>query len=105
MDAIAGYTYAAEIYCPSCTETFFQQYAPNTPTLTEDVLNAAASVLGIDRMDERSFDSGDFPKVVLSGAVHDGCTEENGYAPGQCGNRCGSCGEVIDGSECPNVAE
>lgn len=102
---IVGYTYQADNHCPSCTEGFFQSDAPNDPTLTEEsILDAAARVRGIDRGDEGSFDSGDFPKVIFANQVHDGCTTDNGYAPGQCADRCGTCGETL-GGDCPNVAE
>lgn len=63
-----------------------------------------AERFGIDRADERSFDSGDFPKVIFGNQVHDGCHADNGYEPGQCADRCGGCGQHL-GESCPNVAE
>jgi hypothetical protein len=59
-------------------------------------------MLGIDRSDEHSFDSGDFPKVYV-GTPHDGCNLGNGYEPGQCNDQCSVCGEHL-GGDCPNVA-
>lgn len=35
----------------------------------ESLLDRAAEVWGIDRQDEESFDSGDFPKIVTAGQI------------------------------------
>jgi hypothetical protein len=81
---IVGYTYNADTYCPSCTERIADerllQIAPTVdPGL--DVLGTWARELGIDREDERSYDSGDFPKVVFADMV-----EDDEYC-GSCQNR------------------
>lgn len=80
---IVGYSFNADEYCPSCTKGMFQQYAPFAPTLTEDVLEAAAKALGIDRQDERSYDSSEFPKVIFGSDVESD------------DERCGKCGESL----------
>lgn len=89
---IAGYTYQADIYCPECTQTIaahgLEDKVPqgdpwqNTGTgeqSAEDLLDRWAQSLGIDRYDERSYDSDDFPKVVFD----DSLLEE--------GEVCGNC--------------
>jgi hypothetical protein len=105
-----GYVYAADLYCPNCiapvlvSRPDFDGWAliPGVTMSTEDNLNEIAFAVGINRDDEHSFDSGDFPKVYV-GTPHDGCSLDNGYEPGQCGDRCSGCGEHL-GGECPNVA-
>jgi len=67
---IVGYTYNAENYLPdSLIETLITKgmLAPGARGMsTEEALDQAAAIDGIDRYDERSFDSGDFPKVIFS---------------------------------------
>lgn len=105
---IVGYTYRADNYCPPCiVEQLraggFTKIAPTSIGVDQELDNVAER-FDIDRTDERSFDSGDFPKVIFGNQVHDGCHAANGYEPGQCADRCGGCGEHLRGS-CPNVAE
>lgn len=73
---IIGYTFKAENFCPDC----IIDQLPTGPdeaydgwALAEGVrmpveanLNEIAYAFGIDRNDESTFDSGDFPKVILS---------------------------------------
>ena len=82
MDII-GYTYQAEIYCPKC---LFDRMEENTIIPSgimamdaEDALDALALAVGIDRHDEQSYDSDEFPKVVFS---FDAVADET----------CGNCG-------------
>lgn len=101
-----GYIYQADLYCPTCivdAAVLYPSVGGLDPRDTEDRLDFCAGELGIDRSDERSFDSSDFPKVY-AGTPHDGCCSANGYEPGQCGDRCATCGEYL-GHECPNVAD
>ncbi|WP_030660811.1 hypothetical protein [Streptomyces rimosus] len=65
--SIVGYSYQAENLCPSCTLKAMrangikvQRGKPH-----EDAVRRAAKNLGIDFDDERSYDSGDFPKPVM----------------------------------------
>jgi hypothetical protein len=100
---IAGYTYNADNYCER--HVFGAMGKRRLPGRTvEESLDTYAAQRGIDRQDERSFDSGDFPKVIFRDQAHDGCNAANDYEPGQCGDRCGKCGEPLDGS-CPNIPE
>ena len=68
---IIGYTYKTEITCPECTV----DRVTNSPVLTipydlpndpEEALDIIADANAIDAQDEYSFDSNDFPKVILS---------------------------------------
>lgn len=85
MTDIVAYTYSAEELCPNCTVTKLG----GTPTdirvagSVEALLDRTATTLGIDREDERSFDSGDFPKVVFADQID----EDH--------NRCDSCGKEL----------
>ena len=94
---IVGYTFQADTYCPDCIIGALptgegQAYdgwalAPGAdPMSTEDNLNEIAAAFQIDRQDERSFDSGDFPKVIFSSQIQDA-------------EYCGHCGREIDGAE------
>jgi hypothetical protein len=66
---IAGYTYRADLLCPSCTIEAMIGAGDAGPAArdmpTEDVLEQCAGALGIDRDDEHTFDSDEFPKVAL----------------------------------------
>lgn len=46
--------------------------------VVEDVLDQIAGADGIDRQDERTFDSNEFPKVVFSSDLEDGETCAHG---------------------------
>jgi hypothetical protein len=71
---IAGYAYRAEAYCPGCT-LLALGLAPTA--YVEGALDDEAARLGIERHDEHSFDSGDFPKVIFADEIH--------------GDACGNC--------------
>ena len=88
---IVGYTYAADTYCPDCIADAFRpdDGVERTYADTEAVLDDAARDRGIDRQDERSYDSDDFPKVIFA----DGVQEPSD------GDRCGACGEPIGWEE------
>lgn len=76
---IVAYTFKADTYCPDC---IVAQVTPGVTATAEDVLKLIADLRGIERMDEWSFDSGDFPKVVFGSQVEEP-------------ERCGSCGREI----------
>jgi len=87
---VVGYTYQAETLCPACTlsalpmgdgETFDGWYEVDGNMSPEDNLSELAAAFGIDRMDESSYDSGDFPKVIFSSDSE--------------GDQCGGCGEIL----------
>jgi hypothetical protein len=76
--AIAGYTFQAETLCSSCVvdalptgegEAFDGWRDATGQMSAEQNLNELAAAFGIDRMDEYSFDSGDFPKVIFASQV------------------------------------
>lgn len=66
---IAGYTYKAENYRPDqLIELLITEgvASPGARSLTvEEALDQIASANAIDRYDERSFDSSEFPKVIF----------------------------------------
>ena len=80
---VIGYTYRADIYCP--TDSVRKAYADNgwVPPTTiylghEHNLDVLAQGLGIDRYAEETFDSGDFPKVVFTDQITDETCSECG---------------------------
>lgn len=95
---IVAYTYRADIYCPDCIidqlptgpDEMFDGWAIADGAdyiSTEDNLSEIAAAFQIDRFDESSFDSSDFPKVVFDSQI-----EFTEY--------CGQCGaEIIEGLE------
>lgn len=94
--------------------------SPRGCNCTECRLDRMAKARGIDRMDERSFDSGDFPKAIpYHNDLHCECGPQHyGYEQGDpewdlpyCGATCARCHEVIDGTsrldgpdQCPAFA-
>jgi hypothetical protein len=88
-DAIVAYTYKADIYCPECIPGQLSVIGlsgmdsrGSFEETVEAFLDLLARFSGIDRHDERTFDSDDFPKVVFSVQV-----EEPEF--------CGHCGSEI----------
>ena len=81
--AVVGYTYRAEQYCPACLPAALTPTGMNAATAspTEDMLDGLALAAGIDRDDERTFDSGTFPKVIFASQVED--------------DTCGACGAPL----------
>lgn len=81
MSGIVGYTYAADTYCTGdCVTDALEVAQPSGEWgSTESLLDTAAESRGINRMDEYSFDSSVFPKVVFGTSVDE---------PEQCGG-CG----------------
>jgi hypothetical protein len=98
-DDIVAYTYRAANYCPRCIvgrltvnpgDTGHRTTPWDTdPDTVETHLDTLARLGGIDRDDERSFDSGDFPKVVFRDSADD-----YAYTEGE-PERCATCGEAI----------
>lgn len=83
---VAAYTYQADIYCGHCLVLQLLSAGEASPAAldmpTEDVLDQLQHNFGIDRYDEHSYDSGDFPKVVFGTSLEDD-------------ERCGACGERL----------
>jgi hypothetical protein len=90
---IMGYAYRTDLYCPGCIVDqlptgpgeAFDGWAlvPPATMSTEANLDEIAAAFGIDRYDERTYDSGDFPKVVFRDQL------END-------ERCGNCGGELE---------
>ncbi len=88
---IEAYIYRADIYCPACTLKRLEVMTNRIVNLqgfffgtlygetTEDTLTRIAKAYRIDREDERTFDSGVFPKVVFADQL------EGTENCGQCG--------------------
>jgi hypothetical protein len=88
---ITGYTFRADIYCPTCIGSEVAKSVRDggvglPDDLTEDMVETAldriAEATGIDRDDEFTFDSDAFPKVIFS-------IEDDDMACGSCGNELG----------------
>lgn len=125
-----GYDFNAEHYCLDCIPKVAaipntygldehgrkrimnnnggQGYKRGECNCTEHRLDRMAAARNIDRYDERSFDSGDFPKAIgYHNDLHAECGPASfGYGPedpewrGQyCGSTCARCYDVIDGTE------
>lgn len=83
---IIGYTYKAELLCPSCLiETLIQskELSPFARDMAPEEALDILAIPNIDRADEYSFDSDEFPKVVLSHQVETPTVT------------CDRCGEVL----------
>lgn len=84
--AVVAYSFQADIVCPACIRKIATRQAdllPSESVTTDDALSEWAAMLGIDPNDESSYDSGDFPKVIMS-------SDADGT---EC---CGECHEPID---------
>lgn len=99
-DDIVGYQYRADVYCPDCTLTVYRETRKAAGAWMDDIqpptrlypdvdaiLAEYADWRGIQRADEWTFDSDDFPKVVFRDAV-------DGYVDEQCG-RCGTLLDIV----------
>ena len=87
-DTTVGYTYQADYVCPDCMENIaggeIEELNPERVVypIGEDVIRLWAKMIGVDYIEERSYDSDDFPKVILAYQI-----EEDEH--------CGVCHEVI----------
>jgi cytochrome c556 len=69
---IVGYTYCADIYCPRCMVVETNPTAdPEHWESFEAMLDASAYAAGIDRYNEATYDSGDFPKVIFRDMIEE----------------------------------
>ncbi len=68
---IVGYSFDAANYCDGdCVLRAVPHILPSDFDLpTEEALDRCAEAAGINRQDESSFDSGDFPKVIFASQV------------------------------------
>lgn len=79
---IVGYTFRAENLCVSCTAAAVGWTGAGDQ---RTFIDNAGRLRGVNVDDERSYDSGDWPKVIFDSQVED---------PDE---RCGSCGESLVG--------
>lgn len=87
---IVGYTFRAENYGKCCiinALTTFERFngwalAEGLVMSVEDNLSEIAQAFQIDRMDERTFDSDEFPKVIFASMLDSI-------------EACGACGDLI----------
>lgn len=77
---IAAYTFQADIYCPDCIISQVEPGSTREGYSYEALLDEIAAERGIQRMDEHTFDSDDFPKVVFHDSIEEsefcGCCHE-----------------------------
>lgn len=78
---IVGYDYQADTYCDHCICIALGSDIRKGTLSTEAYLDLVAIARAVDRMNEHSFDSGEFPKVIFA---------DNGEF------ECASCGEYYD---------
>lgn len=80
---IVGYTYKAEQYTPAgiIEQGLIEGWlAPAARSMNvEEVLDQAQHYVGVDREDERSYDSEEFPKVIFESDVEPGELFVNEY--------------------------
>lgn len=79
---IVAYTFNADILCAHCVAKMYQKVPAMIVRQVEVCLDGEANFLGIDRDDEATFDSSEFPKVVFADQI---TSDET----------CGRCGEVL----------
>lgn len=88
---IVGYVYQADTFCPDHIVEQVDGQAPVTGEQVEAKLDYLAMMLGVNRQDEHSFGTRDFPKVITrQQAEHDQGWDEEGK-----GSTCGVCGLVL----------
>lgn len=87
---VVAYTFNADNYHPSCVLIAWGYSQRTAETLVvEDELDALAEDRSINRMDEHSFDSDHFPKVIFE-SDRESCDEDGRpYS-------CGTCGQNLD---------
>jgi len=74
---IVAYTFHAALVCPRCIVGAVADGGDHEPIgvppglTAEQGLALLAERLGVDRMNEATFDSGDFPKVVFRDQIQD----------------------------------
>ena len=87
LSTIVGYAYRADIWCVACMEESSLLEGVK-PANAELMLDDVATRLGVDRYDEYSFDSDDFPKIVTIGDLD--------FHGNEGIDECGECGEQLD---------
>ena len=93
---IVAYTYKAEQLHDECLREVLGYGTVNgrrDPLTVEERLNSIAKRQGIDREDEYSFDSDDFPKVIFESQLDCGREGQGDH------EQCDRCGETLCGFE------
>lgn len=91
-DTIVAYAYRSETLCPRCLIGALRATEPwlDVDCDVESQIGVLAVFAGIDRYDEDTFDSDDFPKVVFASQVgHCEMCRDFEYEP------CDQCGEPL----------
>lgn len=74
---VVGYTFQAATFCPRCIVPIVEGSIDYPPVASVSGLSAEgglgllAKALHLNRMDESSYDSGDFPKVIFRDQLDD----------------------------------
>lgn len=97
MSFILGYTFAADNYCPRCITKVLPvgegeifdgwDLAKGVRWDVEHNLDEIALAFGIDRSNEHSFDSAEFPKVITRQMLQADSLDYPSY--------CGYCGSAL----------
>lgn len=70
---VVGYIYDAEVFCPDCVvRTLVLRHPVRMSTVlmpADEALALVARHVGVDPMDETTYDSSEFPKVVFADQV------------------------------------
>lgn len=102
-----GYAYNADQYCLDCIPYVVSPgrdnkrngYVVQGCNCTECRLSRMAADWKINRMDESSYDSGEFPKAIpYHNDIHAECRLDETCKPPRwsCDGHCAACGEIID---------
>lgn len=102
---IVGYTFAADIFCPRHIIAALPTgdggaydgwaLAPGVRMTAEDNLSEIAYAFQIDRQDEATFDSDEFPKVIFSDQAITQATEDASEDESVTVDRCSVCHEAL----------
>ena len=92
-DTIVGYTYRADTYCPACIVNVYREHRRSMGRVLDSLdwdaerwLDSHAGDRQIDRYDEATYDSDDFPKVIFADQAYAEDNEDVGVWADRCGN-------------------
>lgn len=91
--SIDAYTFRADIYCPLCIIEVYGAIPELPGDDAETTLDQIAEYRGIDRENEYSFDSWDFPKPIYDDQI------EQPETCGHCGADLGETGAYLRAGE------
>lgn len=96
--SVVGYQYAVDNLCPSCTIGRMRANGIKVARGMdhEEAIRRAAERVGVDFSDERTYDSGSFPKMITSQMASTELTElPNGERGEISDERCDRCGKWL----------